>query len=77
MRMRLSPRKLAIGATVAIASIALVMGLLLSTGDGTVPAAGVAPAADREQALELEGDWIVPPPVRLAELRGRPVIINF
>jgi cytochrome c biogenesis protein CcmG/thiol:disulfide interchange protein DsbE len=42
-----------------------------------VPAAAVAPAADRKQAPELDGDWIVPPPVRLAELRGRPVIVNF
>jgi cytochrome c biogenesis protein CcmG, thiol:disulfide interchange protein DsbE len=77
MRTRLLPWKLAIGATVVLASSALVMGLLLSTGDGTVPAAAEAPAADREQAPELEGDWIVPPPMRLAELRGTPVVINF
>jgi cytochrome c biogenesis protein CcmG/thiol:disulfide interchange protein DsbE len=77
MRTRLSPWTLAIGGAVAIASIALVTGLLLPTGEGTMPTAGVAPAADRKQAPELEGDWIVPPPVRLAELRGTPVVINF
>jgi cytochrome c biogenesis protein CcmG/thiol:disulfide interchange protein DsbE len=75
--MRRSPRRLAIGAAVVLASVALLTGVLLSTGDGTMPAAGLAPAADREPAPELEGDWIVPPPVRLVELRGKPVVVNF
>jgi cytochrome c biogenesis protein CcmG, thiol:disulfide interchange protein DsbE len=77
MRTKVSPLRVAIGTTITLALIAVVAGLLLSTGDGSVPAAGVAPAADREPAPELEGDWIVPPPVRLAELRGRPVVVNF
>jgi cytochrome c biogenesis protein CcmG/thiol:disulfide interchange protein DsbE len=77
MRTRLSPRKLALGAVVVLVSAALVSGLLLSTDDEDVPAAAVAAAGERKPAPELDGDWIVPPPVRLAELRSKPVIINF
>jgi cytochrome c biogenesis protein CcmG/thiol:disulfide interchange protein DsbE len=77
MRTLVSPRKLMLVAFLVVASTALVTGLLLSTGDKDVPAAALAPAAKRKPAPELEGDWIVPPPVRLAELRGTPVVINF
>jgi cytochrome c biogenesis protein CcmG/thiol:disulfide interchange protein DsbE len=77
MRTWISPRKLVLGAFLVLVSIALVTGLLVSTGDGDVPGAPVTPAAERKPAPELDGDWIVPPPGRLAELRGKPVIINF
>lgn len=77
MRTWVSPRKLVLGTVVGLVSIALVTGLLVSTGDDNPQAAAVTPAAERKPAPELEGDWIVPPPVRLAELRGKPVVINF
>jgi cytochrome c biogenesis protein CcmG/thiol:disulfide interchange protein DsbE len=77
MRTWVSPRKLVPGAILVLLAGALAAGLLLSTRDGNVPAAAVAPAAERKPAPELDGDWIVPPPVRLAELRGKPVIVNF
>jgi thiol-disulfide isomerase/thioredoxin len=77
MRTLVSPRKLMLGAFLVFASTALVSGLLLSTGDEDVPAAAVAPATERKPAPELDGEWIVPPPVRLADLSGKPVIVNF
>jgi cytochrome c biogenesis protein CcmG/thiol:disulfide interchange protein DsbE len=77
MRTWLSPRTLVLGALVVLVSVALVSGLLLSTGDENVPAAAVTPAAERKPAPDLDGDWIVPPPIRLADLLGKPVIINF
>jgi cytochrome c biogenesis protein CcmG/thiol:disulfide interchange protein DsbE len=40
-------------------------------------ASGAAPTAKRRPAPELEERWLVPPPVRLADLRGRPVVVNF
>jgi cytochrome c biogenesis protein CcmG/thiol:disulfide interchange protein DsbE len=59
--------RLALAAAIALAAGAFAAGLLLAS-----PGAG-----ERRLAPELEGKWLVPPPVRLADLRGRPVVVNF
>lgn len=77
MRAWLSRRRLALVATFALAVGAVAAGLLLPAPDAEVGASGSSPTTERRQAPELEGQWLVPPPVRLAELRGKPVVINF
>lgn len=71
------PRTLALGGVAVLAVVALAAGLLLGSpgGDGG-GLAEATPAANRKPAPELEGEWLVGPPVRLAELRGKPVVIN-
>ena len=62
----------------ALALAALAAGLLLhARGDGVPAVAGATPAAKRKLAPELVGTPLVPPPVRLRALRGKPVVINF
>jgi cytochrome c biogenesis protein CcmG/thiol:disulfide interchange protein DsbE len=73
----LSGRRLALAAAIALAAGAVAAGLLLAAPGAEVGASGSAPAAERRLAPELEGNWLVPPPVRLADLRGQPVVINF
>ena len=70
------PRTLAIGTGAVLAAGALAAGLLLGAPGEDVGAAGAIPAAERERAPELEGGWLVGPPVRLAALRRKPVVIN-
>lgn len=77
MRKWLSRRRLAFAAAIALAAGAVAAGLLLATPGAEVGPTGSSPAAERRQAPELEGRWLVPPPVRLADLRGKPVVINF
>lgn len=77
MRVWSSRRRLSLAAAIALAAVAVVAGLLLAAPGAEVGAGGSAPAAERRPAPELEGTWLVPPPVRLAELRGTPVVINF
>jgi thiol-disulfide isomerase/thioredoxin len=77
VRAWLSGRRLALAAAIALAAGAVAAGLLLASPGAEVGASGAAPAAERRLAPELEGNWLVPPPVRLADLRGRPVVINF
>jgi cytochrome c biogenesis protein CcmG/thiol:disulfide interchange protein DsbE len=71
------PRTLALGGVAVLAVGALAAGLLLGSpgGDGG-GLARATPAANRQAAPELEGEWLVGPPVRLAELRGKPVLVN-
>jgi len=57
---------------------ALAVGLLLRSPDGgTAAVTGPTSPGERERAPELRGEPLVPPPVRLADLRGRPVVLNF
>lgn len=48
-------------------------GLLVSRDDR----GSAAPDGKRRPAPELEGKVLVPPAVRLADLRGTPVVVNF
>jgi cytochrome c biogenesis protein CcmG/thiol:disulfide interchange protein DsbE len=77
MRSWRRPRTLALGGTVALAAGVLAAGLLVGSpgGDGS-GLAEATPRENRKAAPELEGEWLVGPPVRLAELRGTPVLIN-
>jgi cytochrome c biogenesis protein CcmG, thiol:disulfide interchange protein DsbE len=72
-----SPRRLALTAAVALAAGAVAAGLLLAAPGADLGASGSLPAAERRPAPELDGRWLVPPPVRLEDLRGKPVVINF
>jgi cytochrome c biogenesis protein CcmG/thiol:disulfide interchange protein DsbE len=65
-------------AALALALVAVGAGLLVSREDTETAAGGSAiPAEKRRKAPELEGEVLVPPPIRLAELRGKPVVVNF
>jgi cytochrome c biogenesis protein CcmG, thiol:disulfide interchange protein DsbE len=77
VRAWLSRRRLALAVAIVLAAGAVAAGLLLAAPDAEVGASGPTPAAERRPAPELDGDWLVPPPVRLADLRGKPVVINF
>jgi len=76
VRTWLNRRRVALSAAIALAASAVVAGLLLAAPGAEVGASG-SPPAERRLAPELEGTWLVPPPVRLANLRGTPVVINF
>jgi cytochrome c biogenesis protein CcmG/thiol:disulfide interchange protein DsbE len=77
VRMWLRRRRLALVAAIVLAVGAVAGGLLLAAPGAELGAGESAPAAKRRPAPELEGSWLVPPPVRLADLRGTPVVINF
>lgn len=64
--------------TLMAVAAAVVAGLLFARGGAGEPGLGevVAPA-ERRLAPELEGGVLAPPPVRLADLRGAPVLVNF
>jgi cytochrome c biogenesis protein CcmG/thiol:disulfide interchange protein DsbE len=72
----LRPRRLALGTAAVLAGGVLALGLLVDSPEEEVGAAKATPAAERKLAPELEGEWLVGPPVRLAVLRGTPVLIN-
>jgi cytochrome c biogenesis protein CcmG/thiol:disulfide interchange protein DsbE len=76
VRASLSRRRLALAAAIAIAAGAVTAGLLLAK-PGPEVRAGSPPAAERRPAPDLTGEWLVPPPVRVAALRGTPLVINF
>jgi cytochrome c biogenesis protein CcmG/thiol:disulfide interchange protein DsbE len=76
VRTWLSRRQLALAAAIALAASAVAAGLLLAAPGAEVGASG-SPPAERRLAPELKGHWLVPPRVRLADLRGTPVVINF
>ena len=78
MRGRLRSRRLLAIGVISLAGAAVAAGLLLASPDSadTAGAEGT-PAAERRAAPELEGEVLVPPPVTLARLRGKPVVINF
>jgi thiol-disulfide isomerase/thioredoxin len=77
VRSWLRRQRLALIAATVLAVGALSAGLLLAAPGAETGAGESAPAEKRRQAPELEGAWLVPPPVRLAELRGTPVVISF
>jgi cytochrome c biogenesis protein CcmG/thiol:disulfide interchange protein DsbE len=70
-------RRLVLVAAIVLAVGALAGGLLLAAPGAETGAGESAPADKRRPAPELDGTWLVPPPVRLADLRGAPVVINF
>jgi len=77
MRTWRRPRMLALGSAVALSVGALAAGLLVgSPGGDSESLAEALPAPERKLAPQLEGEWLVGPPVRLTELRGKPVLIN-
>lgn len=61
----------------ALAGAALAAVLFLPSRDDGVKAEAALAGATNRAAPELEGEVLVPPPVRLADLRGRPVLVNF
>jgi cytochrome c biogenesis protein CcmG/thiol:disulfide interchange protein DsbE len=77
VRAWLSRRRLALVAAIALAASAVAAALLLAAPGAEVGAGGSPPAAQRRPAPELDETWLVPPPVRLVGLRGKPVVINF
>lgn len=70
-------RRLVLATALVLAAGAVAAGLLLAAPGEKVGAAGSVPRAEGPQAPELEGEWLAPPPVRLADLRGKPVVVNF
>lgn len=65
-------------ALAALIALALAAGLLLrSPRSHSAPADAPIPPAERKPAPALEGAVLVPPPVTLASLRGRPAVVNF
>lgn len=76
MRSRLGGRRLIALGTVGVLAAALVAGLLLGSRTDETALADTAPAGKRKPAPELEGEWLVGGPVRLADLRGRPALVN-
>lgn len=72
MRAWLRPRRLVLVLAAAGAAAATAAGLLLVAPGGSSDA-----RPGERTAPELEGEVLVPPPVRLAELRGKPVLVNF
>jgi cytochrome c biogenesis protein CcmG, thiol:disulfide interchange protein DsbE len=77
VRTWLRRRRLALVAAIVVGACAVAAGLLLAAPGADVSASQPAPVVKRGPAPELEGRWLVPPPVRLADLRGTPVVINF
>jgi cytochrome c biogenesis protein CcmG/thiol:disulfide interchange protein DsbE len=72
-----SRRRLVLAAAITLGVGAVAVGLLLAAPGAKVGAAGSVPRAHRPPAPELDGRWLVPPPVRLAAFRGTPVLVNF
>lgn len=70
-------RRLILVVAIALGTGAVAAGLLLAAPGAEVGSNESAPASKRRAAPELEGEWLVPPPVRLADLRGKPVVVNF
>jgi len=78
MRARLrSGRFLAVAALLAAAGVIAAGLVLAAPGRDEPPGREPTPASERRQAPELEGVVLVPPLVRLVDLRGRPVLVNF
>jgi cytochrome c biogenesis protein CcmG/thiol:disulfide interchange protein DsbE len=72
------PVRLVVVAALAPALVALGAGLLVSRDDTETAAGDTAiPAEKRRTAPQLEGEVLVPPPIRLAQLRRKPVVVNF
>ncbi len=68
-------RQLVFDAILVLAAGGLATGLRLAGGKTGGSSGG--PAEKRPPAPEVEGEVLVPPPVRLAGLRGKPVFVNF
>lgn len=72
MRVWLRPRSLvAVAAAVALAA-AVAAGLLLAAPGGSSDE-----GRESRPAPTLTGEVLVPPPIRLTDLRGKPVLVNF
>lgn len=67
----------------SLAALTVVLGAvsvgLLIPRDDRKAASGASPISPekRRTAPKLEGEVLVPPPIRLAQLRGTPVVVNF
>jgi len=68
-------RVAALGAILLAAALAT--GLLLARSGGTTQSSSFIPSSVRRPAPALEGEALVPPPVPLVALRGKPVVVNF
>jgi cytochrome c biogenesis protein CcmG/thiol:disulfide interchange protein DsbE len=73
----LRPRRLLALAAVPTAAGAVAAGLLLAAPGVDSTSSQATPPSSRRAAPELEGEMLVPPTVRLADLRGKPVLVNF
>jgi cytochrome c biogenesis protein CcmG/thiol:disulfide interchange protein DsbE len=77
VRRALQPRRLLFLAGIVLAFGAVAAGVLLAPPGATESSRAKAiPADERERAPELDGEWLVGPPVRVADLRGEPALIN-
>jgi cytochrome c biogenesis protein CcmG/thiol:disulfide interchange protein DsbE len=73
----LRSRRLLVVAGLALAAGALAAGVLVAAPSRSEsPAAKAVPAKQRKPAPELNGEWLVGPPVRIADLRSKPALIN-
>ncbi|MGH3035281.1 MAG: TlpA family protein disulfide reductase, partial [Gaiellaceae bacterium] len=77
MRSWLRPRRLIPLAAVPAVAGAVATGLLLAAPGADSTSSQATPPSSRRAAPELEGEMLVPPPVRLADLRGKPALVNF
>jgi cytochrome c biogenesis protein CcmG/thiol:disulfide interchange protein DsbE len=76
VRRWLRPRRLRLVAGTALAVGALAAGVLLASPRASEDSAEAKPAEERKPAPELDGEWLVAPPVRIVDLRGKPALIN-
>jgi cytochrome c biogenesis protein CcmG/thiol:disulfide interchange protein DsbE len=76
VRRWLQRRRLLLVAGTALAAGVLAAGVLIASPQASEDSATAKPAEGRKPAPELDGEWLVGPPVRIADLRGKPALIN-
>jgi cytochrome c biogenesis protein CcmG/thiol:disulfide interchange protein DsbE len=76
VRRWLRPRRLLLVAGIALAAGALAAGVLLASPRASESSAEAKPAEKRKPAPEFDGEWLVGPPVRMTDVRGKPALIN-
>ena len=70
-------RRSVLAVTVAAVAAGIVAACLLRPSpESAIPDPG-QPPRERRVAPELGRDWLVGPPTRLADLRGKPALVNF